>query len=624
MDLPLFISAEAAVKSNRSDYLSIFDPAADVTTMPLKRFYSDPDLVKQAVQRLKDAGFSVYTIDKTTISISAPVGIINSAFNVELIMEEQAPSEFMITVRNQTEKGFIPTIGTSYDDVLAGILIDQGGVTFSCTERQPPEGILPAHEAAHLFLEDIIPKLGGQSNSPSGDKVDVHIIDSGVDPDHPFFKKEDGTQKFSNEISRKSIQDDEFELGYLRDIRDNSSKLAKAKSIFNDVKGDVDMYGNAAAADPNQIKEMLSTFRIVRNLFPEEHFNDFVDSFPNGEINEENLFFLDTTTFNNTNLGYINERLVVLSYLKDPQHDFHGTIMSANFLSVAPNAYLTVWMKEKDDLNNWKNTFKAAGSCDGIISCSWGTIKKNYSQNELRFWRSKTVEAVQQKITILFAAGNGKDKNKSIQARCLAGQPGVIIVGGAYYDTDDILKASDICHGYYDSTNMIPDICGLSGPNEESNSAKPGWIWAPWRKSPCWELSAGSSGATAQVAGVCALVKQIWRKISPEDLKKILIESATPITQGASAQGVPFGGGDGQINAGLVNIHGAVQLARFCNLFSSVNKKSVDETLALLETNKAEINDEPLDLLDTLTFDKGKKKVDFDKTVAIILTKINL
>jgi hypothetical protein len=81
----------------------------------------------------------------------------------------------------------------------------------------------------------------------------------------------------------------------------------------------------------------------------------------------------------------------------------------------------------------------------------------------------------------------------------------------------------------------------------------------------------GTSAACPQVAGVCALLKQVQPGLSPQLAKAILRASARDVAVGASSTGQPAGPGqDGATGAGLVDASAAYQLAR------SVQRRSLN------------------------------------------------
>ena len=52
-----------------------------------------------------------------------------------------------------------------------------------------------------------------------------------------------------------------------------------------------------------------------------------------------------------------------------------------------------------------------------------------------------------------------------------------------------------------------------------------------------WSAISGTSAAAPQIAGVCALLKQVQPSLSPNLIKQILIASARDVKEGESAMG---------------------------------------------------------------------------------------
>jgi len=165
--------------------------------------------------------------------------------------------------------------------------------------------------------------------------------------------------------------------------------------------------------------------------------------------------------------------------------------------------------------------------------------------------------------------------------------PEVIAVGGVYAKRtlggdDFVLEASDYASSFKSNIypgRAVPDFCGLVG-------MKPGGIYINLPLQPkCyidqalaggaypnndetapndgWAVISGTSAAAPQVAGVCALLKQVQPSLSPSLIKNILAASARDVKKGKSAMGDPAGMGfDSATGAGLVDAHNAYCLAR--------------------------------------------------------------
>ncbi len=100
---------------------------------------------------------------------------------------------------------------------------------------------------------------------------------------------------------------------------------------------------------------------------------------------------------------------------------------------------------------------------------------------------------------------------------------------------------------------------GSGYPNKDETTTNDGWA-----------VISGTSASSPQIAGVCALLKQVQPGLSPSLIKSILRASARDVNQGHSngtcltgPEGQPAGNGhDGATGAGLVDAYAAYKLAR--------------------------------------------------------------
>jgi hypothetical protein len=141
---------------------------------------------------------------------------------------------------------------------------------------------------------------------------------------------------------------------------------------------------------------------------------------------------------------------------------------------------------------------------------------------------------------------------------------GMLAVGGVY-KLGNTYHASDAASGYPwkdgQEGGVVPTVCAICGPADRVD-----YIWRPvpsaegrtgtWKK-----YNSASSGAAAQVAGLCALVLEAFPNASPDQVKKILVDSAQEIdpANGRSAQGSR---GRDATGAGVVQIEAAIVAAR--------------------------------------------------------------
>ena len=271
----------------------------------------------------------------------------------------------------------------------------------------------------------------------------------------------------------------------------------------------------------------------------------------------------------------------------------HGTAEAANIFANAPDIdFIGVKMGGNATL-----AFKVASDLHpAVITNSWGyhlvDVNGNPLTNLPNFLKpleAAVIEAVRKRgITVCFSGGNGQISFPGMM-------PDVISVGGVYaYDTldgDDFkLEASNYASSFDSQIypgRHVPDMCGLVGmqpraiyimlpvepgdeidqglggsgyPNKDETAADDGWA-----------VISGTSAASPQVAGVCALLKQVQPGLSPTLIKSILRASARDVKSGQSIHGQPAGNGhDGATGTGLVDAYAAYKLARSVTI-SNIN-----------------------------------------------------
>ena len=123
----------------------------------------------------------------------------------------------------------------------------------------------------------------------------------------------------------------------------------------------------------------------------------------------------------------------------------------------------------------------------------------------------------------------------------------------------------------------VPDLCGLCGEGQHadyimlpvpsgSDHDKDRGAFDGTGKKDGWARFSGTSAAAPQLAGVCALLLQQDPGLTPERLKKRLLDTASDVESGAAAATGPQGGlaaaagRDRATGAGLVNAAAALGL----------------------------------------------------------------
>lgn len=258
----------------------------------------------------------------------------------------------------------------------------------------------------------------------------------------------------------------------------------------------------------------------------------------------------------------------------------HGTAEVANVFASARDADVVGVKMGDNPTLAWKT---AVDLRPAVMTASWGYDLTGVDTlpNYLRPLEAAVVSAVRDDgIVVCFSAGNG-------QVSFPAMLPDVIAVGGVYatdpVGADDFaLTASDYASSF-DSLiypgRHVPDVCGLVGlppkavylmlpvepgdtidgelavgayPDGDGTLGADGWV-----------AISGTSAAAPQVAGVCALVRQVRPDLSPAAVKALLCAGARDVTAGRSAMGDPArAGADGATGAGLVDAAATVRLAK--------------------------------------------------------------
>jgi Subtilase family len=523
------ISGEAAVRSKRADYRSIFDAQADIRPDTLKQFMADPITVRQAVSAVKKIGFGVSFTGKFSIGIVGSVDIFNQVFNVTLTVD---PESGIITVVNSPTVGYIDTTkNEQLKGLLAGIAFAPP-IKFSGYPEDPPDKVAPWY----LYPHEIPEKLGKKTIWNIEEKVQTIFIDSGFYYTHPYFSNPKwkllDLDKQKPAVEKLALEAQAQVQMYTSQITASEEKVAQLKA------------GN----DPNKAEKIGLEEQDVKEL---------------------------------------KDRLRKISEYLNSKDDVdvaeHGTYAVANFLPIVPKANVII-IKENEGLNLDSYLEKALefaskeGKGPNTIIClcsgseiAWShlTLKENY----INSIKVRITLADKAGILIVAASGNQTGAEK-IPVWNLIEYP--IVVGGAHFDKDGNLTASDSANGYV-SDRSVPDVCGLCGPAA-------GYIYVPTPPSEQnpkggWKVSAGTSLATPQVAAVCALIKSSCPTASPRDIKEILMRTATPVENGETAQDTSLEHitqkfGEDFLSAGLVNLEKALWTACMYGLNTLSNKNA--------------------------------------------------
>ena len=245
--------------------------------------------------------------------------------------------------------------------------------------------------------------------------------------------------------------------------------------------------------------------------------------------------------------GYRANPVVLGPAAQNPDHDEHGhgTGESANVFAVAPDVDFTM---VKINFVNSVGAFNAAAARrPDIISCSWGSsVSHGPLSAGQQALAAAIAHAVRMGITVVFSAGNGHWG--------FPGQhPDVISAGGTYMHPDGTLEASDYSSGfesniYRNPIRRVPDVTGLVGqrpraqyimlPVEDANQLDTNLAGGAHpngdetQQNDGWAAFSGTSAAAPQIAGACALMKQVYPRISPATARRILMRTARDVREG--------------------------------------------------------------------------------------------
>lgn len=259
----------------------------------------------------------------------------------------------------------------------------------------------------------------------------------------------------------------------------------------------------------------------------------------------------------------------------------HGTGESANIFACAPDIEL---LPVKINFVNSLGAFNVAvGLNPHIITCSWGsdTGTSTALSAANQALAAAIAAAVAAGITVIFSAGNGHVG--------FPGQhPDVISAGGVFMDVDESLRASNYASGFNSviyPDRRVPDLSGLVGmkpganyimlplePGDDIDVSKAGGVFPngdETANNDGWAAFSGTSAAAPQLAGVAALIKQACKKLTPKQIKAIMMKTARDVTAGnCNATALTPGGvasvvgPDASTGNGLVDAHKAVLSAK--------------------------------------------------------------
>jgi hypothetical protein len=243
----------------------------------------------------------------------------------------------------------------------------------------------------------------------------------------------------------------------------------------------------------------------------------------------------------------------------NPQDDEngHGTGESANVFAVAPGVAFTMVKANFTNIVGAFNTAVNQTPAPQIISNSWGYSVQNPPLSAIHQALAASVAlAVANGIIVVFSAGNG-------HFGFPAQHPDVIAAGGVFVDQNGAMRAADYASGFasniYPGRN-VPDVCGLVGMRPRAiyialpipsgcviDQDLAGGAFPNGDETPPddgWSAFSGTSAAAPQVAGICALLRQVDPGLTPAAVRDLLTRTAIDITVGnaSPSTGAPAAG----------------------------------------------------------------------------------
>ncbi|MDT9186547.1 MAG: S8 family serine peptidase [Limnospira sp. PMC 894.15] len=281
----------------------------------------------------------------------------------------------------------------------------------------------------------------------------------------------------------------------------------------------------------------------------------------------------------------------------------HGTGESANLFAVAPGVDFIMVKADVAIRGKFRNVnsiaaFRTAiAQRPDIISCSWGSNQRSSELSPYnKVLATLVADAVRRGIIVIFSAGNGDWS--------FPGQhPNAIAAGGVYKHLDGPtkgeLEASNYSSAFHSPVyrgRQVPDVCGLVGqrphaayimlpvPPGSSIDIKCAEFEDGTEANDGWAAFSGTSAAAPQVAGVCALLKQLDPGLSPVRAKRILEKSAIDVVKGFSnyyfSRPTAGPGRDLATGYGLVDAGNAIATLRQVNNQEASHSQIIDYSQA--------------------------------------------
>ena len=189
--LPEVVYAE--VSPNSFGGTSLFDIGGPITSQNVQQFYSEPNVINEAIQRLQTVGFEVLQTNNITINIAGPPKLYEKVFKTRLITKEKPvikpgakeDTATFIDANNTPIEELIDVSKSTLSDLLEGVSLNEPMYPMSAPTYYPPSKAywhldVPADVSVGLNAD-----RAHRANF-TGRGIKVVMVDSGWYR-HPFF-----------------------------------------------------------------------------------------------------------------------------------------------------------------------------------------------------------------------------------------------------------------------------------------------------------------------------------------------------------------------------------------------------------------------------------------------------
>jgi subtilisin family serine protease len=188
--IPQRIFAQASPRSIGG--VSMFEGQEQISAETVLNFFSEEQIISQAVERLQEAGFEVLQATPLTINIAGTAATYERAFNTKIYAEERPvikelgreTTATFIDSPSADLPGLISTAGTTLEDVIEGVAIEEPRYFMAAS------AFAPLKKYWHLRIPGDVSLACNADRAHrsgiTGKGVKVAMVDSGWFK-HPYF-----------------------------------------------------------------------------------------------------------------------------------------------------------------------------------------------------------------------------------------------------------------------------------------------------------------------------------------------------------------------------------------------------------------------------------------------------